>query len=656
MNDDSVVCNCTHLTDFIAENTEEVSGENSQFVSVASTAGDLSLEDISNNLGAFLLLLSIWIYGVFVFILSFPAHRHSYVNSELREYYDVNFQDLLVFLNKSPPPGSCKSSQYEANFMTDAEKTESKRMSLDVTDRSRKRKHSLDAVDTDTNSASALPDDTDKTPDTSVFSIIRKSIVLDNAIIILLTPASWYSVYARRRAMIVIMVVITLLFNACRTQPAYMCGQTDDDGEVDTEVSADDMFMDDMLGFLQELDYEGAVSRGFSGNIMLLVRFFLRNVSALFVNQIFLWPVILITVTEAKYAAMYEETTELFRVAIMETEPEALFNEDESRTVAHARTKLLLLRELRRSLQRKISVLSTRIWGMHSHMRKATAEAKMMQATSVGFVPPISDTELSETLLYLRSSMKLLGLEITKMETRQKELRAERKARRYASAMSAISSCKNACHEKNGDDESELEKAACLAAMPQATQVSFRYHKFTMEQFRGNVIVRNLKNYVYRNYFITEAEILHNQISPKRLGQRLVWIRVFGAIYLLACTFWIFLYAVSKGDDPEAVNTILATVLFSYLIDSLLSSPTKALAIGIIISLVIQFAMPDFEKIETLYRKSLRGPIPDDEVSVGSDEKNSMIYEDEFCFPSEPDDGETKFVDVFCINRDDSES
>ena len=93
----SASCNCSHLTDFAAQASEEFGDSFSTFGDTLSTASDLTLADVSRNAGLLYLLSSLWIASIGLFVrdtLHANRERVTYLcaifkSEDFRRIFDV---------------------------------------------------------------------------------------------------------------------------------------------------------------------------------------------------------------------------------------------------------------------------------------------------------------------------------------------------------------------------------------------------------------------------------------------------------------------------------------------------------------------------------------------------------------------------------------
>ena len=105
-------------------------------------------------------------------------------------------------------------------------------------------------------------------------------------------------------------------------------------------------------------------------------------------------------------------------------------------------------------------------------------------------------------------------------------------------------------------------KEVQLAILPKRVYLASQEHKRITLCFGGGPLIRRLKAYCYSQYCVTTEGGLQTQMSRNKLVLCRHLSLCVGLLYLLACTFYIFLYAVSVADNA-VINSILMTVGFS---------------------------------------------------------------------------------------------
>ena len=91
-----------------------------------------------------------------------------------------------------------------------------------------------------------------------------------------------------------------------------------------------------------------------------------------------------------------------------------------------------------------------------------------------------------------------------------------------------------------------------------------------MGMFSG--AVRALKRYLYNSYCSLEIDMSRTTISRQRLVLQKRVSYTIGIVYLMMCTFYIFLYAV-RVKDNDVVSSVLMSVAFSDGLEVLVTGP-----------------------------------------------------------------------------------
>ena len=174
-------------------------------------------------------------------------------------------------------------------------------------------------------------------------------------------------------------------------------------------------------------------------------------------------------------------------------------------------------------------------------------------------------------------------------------------------------------------ERKELEDDVALAGLPRRMHLAAEQQQKIIDGFTGRLgsmpmgmfsgPVRALKRYLYSSYCSVEVDTSRNSISRGRLVIQKRVSYAIGIIYLMACTFYIFLYAV-RVQDNEVVNSVLMSVAFSDGLEVLVTGPLVMLVTaGVFPMLAVSLIGNDIRKILTVSKRKLDAGRHDDEVT-----------------------------------------
>ena len=216
-------CNCTHLTDFSAQQEDKFGEQTSTFVSTADSVKDLTIEDVSKNVGILCLLGGIWAFCIMTYWRDKAQHKVANMKYLLGAYRSEHIRNVLKDLRYLMDRADAKRrgrKHDENQRATDH---------MDIIDRARAAKM-----------ASSLSFSRDESPETFAQveqslsqELVAKRRVMknwfgglkrDNELISFFFPATWDSTSSARRGIMLLAKVITLLFICCLAAPEmYLC-------------------------------------------------------------------------------------------------------------------------------------------------------------------------------------------------------------------------------------------------------------------------------------------------------------------------------------------------------------------------------------------------------------------------------------------------
>jgi hypothetical protein len=146
-----------------------------------------------------------------------------------------------------------------------------------------------------------------------------------------------------------------------------------------------------------------------------------------------------------------------------------------------------------------------------------------------------------------------------------------------------------------------------IATMPRRHHVIAAEHNKIVDAFDSRLfrrhppdiikfLVKPLKKYCYFNYCATDLGPMRTRMSRKQLTRcRMISLSV-GLLYLLFCTFYIFLYAVMVKDNA-IINSILLTVAISDGTEIIITGPlVMFLTVGILPWIAISLVVGDVNR------------------------------------------------------------
>lgn len=144
-----------------------------------------------------------------------------------------------------------------------------------------------------------------------------------------------------------------------------------------------------------------------------------------------------------------------------------------------------------------------------------------------------------------------------------------------------------------------------------------------MGMFSG--AVRALKRYLYNSYCTLEVDMSRTTISRQRLVLQKRASYTIGILYLMMCTFYIFLYAV-RVKDNDVVSSVLMSVAFSDGLEVLVTGPLVMLVTaGFFPMLAVGLIGNDIRKILTVSQRKLDADCQDDEEHVDFSHGGGMV-------------------------------
>lgn len=164
--------------------------------------------------------------------------------------------------------------------------------------------------------------------------------------------------------------------------------------------------------------------------------------------------------------------------------------------------------------------------------------------------------------------------------------------------------------------QKEIEDAVALAVLPRRLHVAAEQQQKIVAGFSGRIgsmpmgmfsgCIRGLKRYLYSSYCQLEVDMSRTTISRKRLVLQKRVSYTIGIVYLMACTFYIFLYAV-RVQDNDVVSSVLMSVAFSDGLEVLVTGPlVMLLTAGVFPMLAVGLIGHDIRKILTQSKRKLQ--------------------------------------------------
>ena len=145
----------------------------------------------------------------------------------------------------------------------------------------------------------------------------------------------------------------------------------------------------------------------------------------------------------------------------------------------------------------------------------------------------------------------------------------------------------------------------------------------SMGMFSG--AVRAFKRYLYNSYCSLEVDMSRTTISRQRLVLQKRVSYTIGIVYLMMCTFYIFLYAV-RVKDNDVVSSVLMSVAFSDGLEVLVTGPlVMMVTAGVFPMLAVGLIGNDIRRVLTVSQRKLEADRQDDEEHVDFSHGGGMV-------------------------------
>ena len=92
------MCNCSHLTDFSGQEESLWEEQSSTFVSTTSSASDLTVQDVQDNIGILLVLVGVWTFFLVLYGRDKLKHQRAVTRYLLQTVRNEHLQKFIVLL------------------------------------------------------------------------------------------------------------------------------------------------------------------------------------------------------------------------------------------------------------------------------------------------------------------------------------------------------------------------------------------------------------------------------------------------------------------------------------------------------------------------------------------------------------------------------
>ena len=397
---------------------------------------------------------------------------------------------------------------------------------------------------------------------------------------------SWETNAASKRSVLLLAKVISFLFLSSLSAPSeYLCA-TEDDDLTDDDVAS--LFLDDIISSVGDMNGSGDA-------ILSFLYWFGGVFFQLFWKAMWVLPVTIIVWFEFSVTDLLHETDDLHEERLMEIHENVILMPQNLVTVEEAMAAEALLFTLDYVLKRQHRYISNTMLTEEVKETLTTAGAEHGEGVVV------DDHELSLVRAYLDGCVQLVSVALANMQARVGVLKVEEMERNRGLVLGSRA---RSLHRKK---ERARNERVLLSQIPEAAQLKLIEQKKLLKCFNGTVFgyevpawlgrpIKWLKRRLYMLYLMEGVGASKASISRRSLTRLLYVVRVIFVLYLVFCTVFVYLFAVSVQDN-DVINTVLIMVSVQYTIENLVTGPVKMLVMaGVIPALVAFTVVPDIQR------------------------------------------------------------
>ena len=303
-----VKCNCTHLTDFAAQQEDLFAEQTSTFIGTSNSVQELTIQDVKKNMGILIVLASIWTFCILTYSWDKRNQEIANIKYLLSISRSAHLIDLLhdlreVMVNTDAAPNK------NDNAVGPTEPREpNKRLSF--------------RADIDPNTASEINKELTQeiSRNRRVFRNWLESMKSDNELLSWFFPGSWTSSLSARRGILMLAKIVTLLFLCCLAAPSqYLCPSDNDKAALDDDIGVASSFFGDYPDFfaIQKQD-------GFQSMLYAILRFLWDYAMELFYTTLWTIPAVNLMVLDLWLAQLLDTTDQLNEERLLEKSHHAI--------------------------------------------------------------------------------------------------------------------------------------------------------------------------------------------------------------------------------------------------------------------------------------------------------------------------------------------
>jgi hypothetical protein len=587
------VCNCSHLTDFAGQEESLWEEQSSTFVSTTSSASDLTVQDVQDNIGILLVLVGVWTFFLVLYARDKLKHRRAVTRYLLETVRNEHLQKILDEIEQvleSQRPSQAVDE--EGVQMTACA------ASVDRIDRMRAKSlvHTIQlerSGDMTTFLEVQASIECTLLERRKTFRNFWDSMKVDNDFVSMFFPGSWESSIATRRSIYILSKIITLTFVLCLTSPRkYLCPPEE---EIERNILDDDLASNfvESPNFIQIQKEEG-------WNAMLweVLWFMVAQFTDIFLTLLWTMPAQVLVYTDGVVGQLLDDTDMLQEERLLEQAHLAIIRPDSISVLKDAYVALEMLNTLKYVISRQLKVVMKK--SMRKEIVEILSESKEQKATT-------SDVERIRQLLVTgeHAVVTILGQmrdRVRLLEHRAKQADQQELLQRVQgiSTRREIRRLNKDFRAERATQRKQLEHEVAVSLMPNRLHVLTRQHDKVLESFDGrwgrkpmgrlSPLLIYIKKYLYTSYLIQDVGYLKTNMTRSQLVICKRLSVTIGLLYLLFCTFYVFLYAINLKDNGVVI-TILTEVALADGLEIFIIGPVEmflaALIPAIMLSLIV---------------------------------------------------------------------
>ena len=260
-------CNCTHLTDFAAQQEDLFDQQTSTFVDTATSAKDLTIQDIQKNMGILCVLGGIWVLCLLVYLHDRKQRKLAMASYLINVYRAQKLRETLEDLR-------ALMLRADAQHRGNARRFKRLNEQLELEDL---RDRNLSIIDRARSSKMATTLKLSREVDPKTFAEVKAGVLgevvgqrkivhnwwiavkTDNELISCFYPGTWTSSAASRRGILMLARIITLLFICCLAAPEqYYCPPSEEGSHShDEDIGLSSSFVEEYPDFVSIQKQDG---------------------------------------------------------------------------------------------------------------------------------------------------------------------------------------------------------------------------------------------------------------------------------------------------------------------------------------------------------------------------------------------------------------